>query len=110
LTFCDSTADVLVAKFVPPPYTAVIECVPSASVEIANVVFLLLSVPVPSVVLPSLNVTVPAGLPAPGAIGVTVAVNVTVSPLMDGFNEDTTEIEVAALSTTSDNGAEVLLM
>jgi hypothetical protein len=76
LTTCFSTGDVLVVKFESPPYTAVIEFVPSASVEIANVVFLLLlSVPVPSVVLPFLNVTVPVGVPAPGALGVTVAVN-----------------------------------
>ena len=33
---------------------------------------------VPSVVAPSLNVTIPDGVPDPGAIVVTVAVNVTV--------------------------------
>ena len=36
-----------------------------------------LKVPVPRVVLPSLNVTVPVGVPAPGEAAVTVAVKVT---------------------------------
>jgi hypothetical protein len=109
-TFCDSAADVLVVKLELPPYTAVIECVPSASVETANVAFPLVSVPVPRVVLPSLNVTVPVGVPVPGAVAVKVAVNVTLSPLVDGFNEDATFVEVAALSTTSETTAEVLPM
>jgi len=100
----------LVMKFESPPYTAVIECVPFTSVEIANVAFrLLLSVPLPSVVLPSLNVTVPVGVPAPGALAVTVAVNVTMSPVMDGFNEDTIVVVVLALSTTWDRTADVLV-
>jgi len=42
-------------------------------------------VPVPSVVLPSLKVTVPVA-----ADGVTVAVNFTELPYVDGFNEDAT--------------------
>jgi hypothetical protein len=33
-----------------------------------------------SVVLPSMNVTVPVGVPAPGASTVTVALSVTVAP------------------------------
>jgi len=48
----------------------------------------LLSVPVPSVVLPSLKVTVPVA-----AEGVTVAVNVTELPYVDGFDEDETVTE-----------------
>ena len=35
------------------------------------------SVPVPNVVEPSLNVTIPVGIPEPGALAATVAVNVT---------------------------------
>jgi hypothetical protein len=53
----------------------VIECDPTASVEVPNVALPLLIVPVPSVVLPSLNVTVPVA-----AEGVTVAVKVTEAP------------------------------
>jgi hypothetical protein len=50
----------------------VIECDPTASVEVAYVALPPLSVPVPSVVVPSLNVTVPVAVE-----GVTVAVKVT---------------------------------
>ena len=35
------------------------------------------NVPVPSVVEPSMNVTMPVGMPEPGAVADTVAVNVT---------------------------------
>ncbi len=49
--------------FVSPPYTAVIECVATVNVVVANVAtpepF---NVPVPIVVAPSLNVTVPVGV------------------------------------------------
>ncbi len=45
------------------------------------------------------NVTVPRGLPAPGATGVTVAVTVTGSPNVEGSGEDTTVVVVAARST-----------
>jgi hypothetical protein len=66
----------------------VTECDPAASVEVLNVVFPLLRVPVPSVALPSLNVTVPVA-----ADGVTVAVNVTEFPYVDGFEEDVSVTE-----------------
>ena len=52
--------------------------VPSDAV--LNVVWPPESVPVPSVVEPSLNVTIPLGVPNEGDTGVTIAVNVTVSP------------------------------
>jgi hypothetical protein len=68
---------VLVVKFVSPPYTAVIECGPTASALVLNVATPPLSVPVPIVVRPSLNVTVPVGVPAPGVTAATVAVKVT---------------------------------
>lgn len=109
LTFCDTTPDVLVVKSKLPPYTAVIESVPSASVDVANVALPALSVPVPSVVVPFLNVTVPAGVPTPGATAVTVAVNVTVVPDVEGFNEDAIVVLVLALSTTWDSTADVLV-
>jgi hypothetical protein len=53
----------------------VIECDPAVRVALLRVAFPLLSAPVPNVVLPSLNVTVPVA-----AEGVTVAVNVTDEP------------------------------
>jgi hypothetical protein len=43
------------------------------------------SVPLLMVVVPSLNVTVPVAVPAPGATAATVAVNVTDCPELDGF-------------------------
>ena len=55
-----------------------IECEATAKLEIASVVTPELSVPVPNVVLPSLNVTLPLGIPAPGKTAVTVAVRVTI--------------------------------
>ena len=73
-TTCDSAGEVLGAKLVSPLYTAVMECVPTVSVEVVNVADPPLSVPVPSVAVPFLNVTVPVGVPE---VAVTVAVNVT---------------------------------
>jgi hypothetical protein len=45
-----------------------------------NVATPLVSVPVPSVVLPSMKVTVPLGVPTPAPLAVTVAVRLTVWP------------------------------
>ena len=56
--------------------------------------------PVPSVVAPSMNVTVPLGVPAPGATTVTVAVNVTDWPNLDGFADGLSVVAVSAFSTT----------
>jgi hypothetical protein len=67
-----------------------------------------LSGPVPKVVEPSLNVTVPVGVPAPGEVTETVAVNVTVCPNTEGLADEETEVEVEAWLTTSDNAEEVL--
>jgi hypothetical protein len=57
------------------------------------------SVPVPRVVVPSRNVTVPLGLLAPGAVTVTVAVKVTLCPKTDGLTDDATVVVVLALLT-----------
>jgi len=67
----------------------VIECDPTASVDVLKVAFPLLNEPVPSVVVPSLNVTVPVA-----ADGVTVAVKVTDEPNADGFAEEETLVDV----------------
>ena len=74
-TVCDKAVEVLTLKFASPPYDAVIECEPAINVEVLKVAFPLLSEPVPSVVLPSLNVTRPVAVE-----GVTVAVNFTEEP------------------------------
>ena len=56
----------------------------------------MLSVPVPRVAVPFLNVTVPPGDPAPE---VTVAVKVTAVPCVEGFLDEATEAELLALLT-----------
>jgi len=50
---------------------------PGASANAVNVAIPPLSVPVPIGLPPSRNVTVPVGVPDPGATGEIVAVNVT---------------------------------
>lgn len=79
------------------------ECEPAVRLEVAKVAFPLLSVPVPRVVLPSLNVTVPV------APDVTVAVNFTDEPYVDGLAEDAKVVEDALL-TVCDSAEEVLLL
>jgi hypothetical protein len=78
LITCDMAVDVLVMKLVSPPYTAVMECEPTVRDDVTYVAWPApLSEPVPKVVVLSLKVTVPVGVPEPGAVAVTVAVNVT---------------------------------
>ena len=60
----------------------------------------------PSVEVPSLNVTVPVG--APEVLAFTVAVNFTVCPADEGFGEDVSEVEVDALFTVCFKTADVL--
>jgi hypothetical protein len=68
--------EVLPEKFVVAAYTALITCDPAVSVEVLNVaVPVALSVPVPRVVPPCLNDTLPVGI-AP-VDDVSVAVKVT---------------------------------
>jgi len=67
-----------------------------------------LSAPVPSVVPPSLNVTLPVGVPAPGATAATVAVKVTDWPNTDGWAEEVTPVVVAAWFTVWVTADEVL--
>src|SRR5438105_14264282 len=56
------------------------------------------NVPVPSVLAPSLNVTVPVGVPI---FPVTVAVKVSDWPNTEGFWEELTVVEVGALVTVT---------
>ena len=55
--------DVLVVKLLSPPYTAVIVCVATDRVLVVYVIVLPLKDSVPIDVPPSLNITVPAGVP-----------------------------------------------
>ncbi len=51
------------------------------------------------VLIPSMNVTLPVGVPLPGLLTETVAVNVTDCPNIEGFSEDKTMVVVFALFT-----------
>jgi len=75
------------------------ECGPIARAALENVALPPLSVPVPNTVAPFLNVTVPVGVPLPGATAVTVAVNITDWPNTDGLCEEITTVELPALFT-----------
>ena len=69
------------------------------SEDVLNMAVPELSVPVPSVVAPSLNVTVPVGVPEPGEFAITVAVNVTVWPKTVGLWSDEIVVVVLAVLT-----------
>jgi hypothetical protein len=74
---------VLVVKSVSPEYAPLRLCVPCAKVEIVHVPVPPESVAVQTAAPPlllSVIVTVPVGVPAPGATAATVAVIVTVAP------------------------------
>jgi hypothetical protein len=88
----------------------VIKWVPATKVEVLNVAAPELRVIVANEVVPSLKVTVPLGVPAPGATAVTVAVNPTAWPAQDGLREDTKATEVFALLTVCVKTGEVLLL
>ena len=62
----------------------------------------------PSAVEPSENVTVPVGVPLPGATAVTVAVNVTDCVKTEGFTDDVTTTVLPSWLTTCERADEVL--
>jgi hypothetical protein len=110
-TVCVSAGEVSAAKFVSPLYCAVIECDPGVSAVVDNVAFPPApTVPIPREVAPSKNVTVPVIVPA--VAEETVAVNVTLAPVVDGFKADVTTEVVAAFVpafTVSVSAGEVLV-
>src|SRR5712691_5334280 len=65
------------------------ECVPAVKLEVENVATPELSVPVPSVVAPSLNVTEPVGVPE---LPDTVAVKIIELPTLDGFSDEVSAV------------------
>jgi hypothetical protein len=79
----------------------VIESLPTGRVVVLKVATPPLSVPVPSVVLPSVKVTVPVGVPAPGELALTVAVSVTAWPKTAEVGEVLSAVVVAARLTVS---------
>ena len=76
------------------------EWVPTANDEIASEPDPVVSGAVPREVAPSKNSTEPVGVPAPGAVAVTVALKVVLCPKTEGFTEELTDDVVAALFTT----------
>jgi hypothetical protein len=110
-TACDKDDDVLVAKLPSVLYTAVTLCgLPATDSAVVLTVATPepFSVPVPNVVAPSLNVTVPVGVPAPGATAVTIAVRVTDWPNTDGFRDEVSAVVVLAGPTVCVIADEVL--
>ena len=74
-----------------------IVCDATVKVEVEKDALPPLTVPLPRVVDPSLNVTVPVGVPEPE--GVMVAVNFTACPNCDGLFEEVTTVLVEASMT-----------
>ena len=94
---------VLVLKLPSPTYVAVIECVPAPNVAVLNVQVngaAAGNAQLPIVVAPSRKFTVPVGVPAPGEVTLTAAVNVTLCPNTDGLREEARVVLVDALLTT----------
>ena len=84
-------------------------CAPTLKPDVLNVATPdTFSAPVPSVVAPSLNVTVPVAVPVAGATTLTVAVNVTGCPNTDGFSEEANAVELEPAPTVCVNAVETL--
>jgi hypothetical protein len=92
-----SGVEVLEVKEAFPSYSAVIESVPAANFVVVKLATPPLSVAVPRLAVPFLNVTRPVGVPL--NCGATVAVNVTGCPTTDGLSELTRPVVLAALAT-----------
>ena len=75
------------------------EWLPTARLEVEKVAVPPLRVPVPSVAVPSRKVTMPVGVPAPGAFALTEAVNVTLWPNTEGLVEEETLVVVSSWLT-----------
>ena len=93
-TVTDSADDVDAEKVVSPGYDAAMECPPAASVEVLNVAAPEFTGALPICAAPSLKVTVPVGLPDPD-FGATVAVNVTVCPVVGVVLDAESDVVVA---------------
>ena len=97
-------------KLPSPLYTAVIGCAATVSETGVKVARPPLNVLVASELVPSLNVTVPVGVPPPCPATPTVAVKVTVWPNSEGLTEDARAVALLALFTVWVNVNEVLVV
>jgi hypothetical protein len=86
----------------------VIVWLPTVNVDVVKVALPPESVPAPMLTPPSRNVTVPVGVPEPGDAALTVAVNVTVWPNVEGFSDEVTVVELESLFTVWVMAADVL--
>ena len=77
---------------------------PVARADVVRLAVLPVNVTAPSEVVPDLNVTVPVGLP----LVVTVAVNVTASPKLEGFTLEANAVLLVSLLTVCVNAGDVL--
>ena len=68
------------------------------------------SVPVAKTVAPSLNTTVPVGVPVPGAVAITLAVTITGWPYSEGLALEVTEVVEVAWFTSWLRFDDVLLV
>jgi hypothetical protein len=93
-----------------PWYAAVIVWLVRDSELVESVALPFVRETVPKVVAPSLNMTLPAGVPPPGATAVTVAVKVTDWPKFEGLSDDVTTEDVDALFTTCVREGDVLVV
>jgi hypothetical protein len=109
LTVCVGTELVLVLKLLSPLYSAVIECTATVRLLVAKAAEPPLRLFVDKGVAPSLKMTEPVGVPVPGELALTVAVNVTDWPETDGFVPETTEVELFALLTACEYAGEFVL-
>ena len=106
-TVCDALAEVLVAKLVSPVYTADRVSDPLAGNVIEHVPSTTVAVQVSP--KPSLIVTLPAGVPLPGATAATVKLIVTAWPTTDGSGLSLVIVVVVeAWLTVCANAEEVL--
>jgi hypothetical protein len=79
---------------------------PKLKVDVVKLAAPPLSAMVPKVALPSLNVTLPVGVP--DVVEVTVAAKVTACPIIEGFCDEPKDKIVEALLTTWLRGGDVL--
>jgi hypothetical protein len=111
LMVCVSDAEILAVKLLSPLYVAVILRTPTRRELVDNVAFPVLStIRVPRLVVPSLKVTVPVGVPAPGGGTATVAVKATLCPKTDGLGVLTSVVVVVGWMTVTVTGDETLVL
>lgn len=97
-------------KLPSPPYVAIIECCPEVSAEMVKDACPLARFAVPRFVRPSRKVTVPVGVPEPGAVGLTVTAATTGWPKTLGLGETLTVTAGTSKFTICINGDEVVAL